>query len=383
MKNIKYITTAILGAFIALGVSACGTNHDTAAPERPVVDGVEVARIMPEGVGLYHEATGTVRARTSSKVSSRIMGSVTEVLVTEGERVKKGQTLLKIDDRDLRAKVAAAQQGHNEARRAMSSAFQQKELAATTYERYKKLHDEKALSTQELDNMATRKRVAEFEYQRVSSMVKRAEAGLREARVFRGFATVTSPVDGVVSQKNTDPGSMATPGATLMVIEDDSAYRIEVGLDERLLGKVSPGMEVDVEFSSMNSPIAGKVEEVVNLVDPASRTFLAKIALDGKSVKSGQYGKARFLVGQGQALLVPQEALVKKGQLTGLYVVKDDGVIAYRLVKAGKRHGGTRAEIISGITAGEKVIIGNASLAFDGAVLKGAAGAESVEVKAR
>lgn len=362
----RYMAALFLS--ITLLAAGCSRGPEEAAFSRPEVTGLTVRAVQPSTVTEYYEASGTVEARTISRISSRVMGTVTSIRAREGARVKEGDLLLTIDDKDLRARVEASEEALNEARRALRSAEEQKALAEKTFERYRKLHEEKALSTQELDNMETKKNVVGYEYERMLASVSRAEAALREARVFLGYARVVSPVRGVVSQKLIDAGSTAAPGSPLFVVEDDSSYRIEVDVDERLLRSVSPGMAVDVLIPALGRSLAGSVSEVVPRVDPLSRTFRVKVELEEGSLRSGLYGKARFPVGTKEALAVPAGAVVRKGQLTGVYTVGSGGIITYRLVRTGKDYDG-KVEVLSGLEPGDRVIVEGVALAVDGGVL--------------
>jgi len=320
-------------------------------------------------VNEFYEATGTVRSGTVSVISSRVMGAVVSVNVDEGDTVHKGQVLLRIDDREMRSKVRAAEEGYNEALKALDSARMQKELADTTYSRFRKLYDEKALSQQEMDNVRTKKEVAGAEYERVSAMVQRAKAGLGEARIYLGYTEVSSPIDGIVSSKKVDAGSMANPGMPLMVVEDGKAYRIDTNVDERYLGKLTEGMDVGVHISSLDKDISGKVDEVVPSVDPATRTFLVKVSIADPALRTGQYGKVSFPVGTRTALLVPSNAVVQKGQLTGVYVADGDGIVTYRLVRAGRPYGDS-IEVLSGLRPDERVVVGGLENVRDGGRIK-------------
>lgn len=360
----------VLVAVLGIMLAGCGGEHLPGPIKRPVINGVTVETIRPATIDERYEASGTVTARTVSVISSRIMGSVLSVNVREGERVKAGQILLTIDDRDLREKVQAAQSAYNEAMKALSSATEQRDLAFKTYERYKSLYDQKALSTQELDKIITEKNVAEHEFQRVEAMVKRAEAGLKEARVFLGFTRILSPLEGIVSSKTTDTGSMASPGMPLMMVEDDSAYRVEAAVDERFMNTMFTGMNAAIRVAALDEDIAGNVIEIVPSVDPMTRTFVVKLDVTGKDLRSGQYVKVIFSTGRKETLLVPVDSVVRKGQLTGVYRVGEGGIVVYRLVKVGKRTGSSM-EILSGIEPGDRIVTGNVSMAIDGGVLAG------------
>jgi len=323
--------------------------------KREQVTGVTLEVMNPAEVAEYYETSGTVRAKTTSVISSRMMGTVTALKVKEGDRVSAGQLLLTIDDSDVVQKVKAAE-------KAVEGAKQQQALSGITYERYKKLYDEKALAGQELDQIETQKKVADIEYERARAM-------LAEARVFHGFTRITSPSSGIITEKKIEPGSMAVPGMPLLAVEDNSAYRIEVNVDEKMTGRVKAGMEVSVFIESLNRELSGKVTEVVPSIDPMSRSFLVKTSLRGEDLKNGYYARVAIPVGKKEALLVPKKAVVEKGQLTGVYAVDGNSVITYRLVRAGKPYG-DKVEILSGLNPGDTVVVDGVEKAVDGGVVK-------------
>ena len=367
----KKITVLILGILlISLGGCKDKIKPGTAKVDRPTVSGVSTMTVELTQAGRYHDATATVTAKSESMVASRIMGPVTELHAREGNRVTAGQLLLVIDSQDINKKVAAAEAGYRESLQALNAAEQNKLLAETTYKRFKNLYDENALTQQELDKVETQKKIAAIEFERIQEMVKRAEAGMAEARVFLGYQKVTSPVDGVVTEKFIDPGTMAMPGMRLFTIEDNSSYRLETDIDESLAGDISLGMVVDIEISSLRLKLQGEVSEIVPAIDPRSRTFLVFIAMEPhKNLRSGLYARAKFPVGQKELLLVPQRSVVNKGQLTGVYVVDENRLIIYRLLRTGKKIGND-VEILSGLKPGETIIIDNLAKVVDGAILQ-------------
>lgn len=304
----------------------------------------------------HFETTGTVRAKNISIIAGRMMGTVTSVRVKEGDRVGRGQLLVVIDDSDVAQRVRAAEKG-------LEGAKQQQYLSDITYQRYKKLYDEKALAGQELDQIETRKKMADIEYERAKAM-------LAEARIHQGFTRITSPVSGVVTEKKIELGSMAVPGMSMLTVEDNSAFRVEVNADERLAERLKTGMAVSVFIESLNRELTGKVSEIVPSIDPMTRSFLVKIAINDKDLKNGYYAKVAIPVGKKQTLLVPKKAVVEKGQLTGVYTVDRNSVIAYRLVRAGKPSG-DKIEILSGLDPGDTVIVDGVEKAVDGGIVTG------------
>jgi RND family efflux transporter MFP subunit len=364
----------LLFLFVVIAAFGCKDKIKPGAEKvvRPAISGVRVEAVELSSVEDYYDTSGTVRAKTVSAVASRVMGTVTAIMVREGDRVSAGQALLAIDDSDLAMKLKGAQDGYLEAQKALEAAAENRRLADITYQRYGKLYNEKALSGQEFDEIKTRRRMADIEYERVKASVAKAEAGLKEVKVYRGFTRVTSPVAGVVTEKKIELGSMAVPGVPLMTVEDNSSYRVDIAADERLAGRIRPGMEAEIFLESLNRHEKGAVTEVVPSVDPASRSFLVKISLKGEGLKNGYYARVSLPVGKKAALLVPKGAIVERGQLTGLYAVGKDSVITYRLVRTGRAYG-DKVEILTGLTPGENVIVEGVEKAIDGAQAVGAA----------
>ena len=322
--------------------------------KREQVTGVTVEVISPKEVIEYLETSGTVSAKATSVVASRMMGTVMSLRVKEGDRVAAGQVLLTIDDRDVAERVKAAE-------KALEGAKQQQSLSEITYQRYQKLYDEKALAGQELDQIGTQKKVADLEYERAKAM-------LAEVRVYQGFSTITSPVSGVITEKKIEEGSMAVPGMPLLLVEDNASYRIEVNADEKMAGRVKTGMDVSVFIEALNRELAGKVTEVVPSVNSATRSFLVKISLKDKDLKNGYYARVAIPVGEKTVLLIPKKSVIERGQLSGVYTVERNSVITYRLVRVGKPYGDS-VEILSGLNPGDTVIVGGVEKAIDGGKL--------------
>lgn len=365
------VVAAMAAVFSLFLITSCeeGKKAEKADVTRRTVSGVRTAVIESREVVDHHEAAGTVVARASSVISSRVMGTVTSVLVRQGDRVTAGGILLTIEDKDVSQRVRAATEGHVEARKALEAASERRRLADITYGRYKRLFDEKALTAQELDQIETGKRVADIEVERGQAAVRRAEAALEEAKVSHDFTRILSPVSGVVVERRVDPGSMAVPGMPLLTIEDSSSYRIEAALDEKFVGLVKTGMKVMVTIGSLGKEIEGTVSEVVPAVDPATRTFPVKVLIKAEGVRSGLFGRVRVPAGKRSALLVPGDAIVRRGQLAGVYVVDSSSMVTYRLVRTGISHG-QEVELISGLNPGETVIVEGVGRAVDGGVLE-------------
>lgn len=351
---------------------SCSKKEKMTRQEVVEISGIEVSEVKPISIDDIYEVSGTIRARTITTLSSRIMGEVTGIYAMEGDRVRQGQLLLTIDDRDYRERLAQAEEAYQEALKALEAARQNKKLADITYERYKRLYEEKALTQQELDQIETQKEVAAFELERMEAMVRRAKAGLGEARLMYGYTRVVSPINGIVTEKKVETGNMVMPGIPLFTIEDAQNYRLEVYLDERFSGKVRKGMKVPVYIESGAQAFEGRIAEILPAVDPVTRSFLVKIDLHGgKDLRTGLYGKARFITGKKTGIIVPERSIVKRGQLTGLYVVDNNGVISYRIVRTGSTYPEkAMVEILSGLNPGERIVTGGIEKVVEGGIYK-------------
>ncbi len=351
---------------------SCSKEEKATLTEAPHIPDIKLTEVQPLTIDDVYEVSGTIRARTVTTLSSRIMGEVTGIYVMEGDRVRQGQLLLTIDDRDYRERLAQAEEAYQEALKALESARQNKKLADITYERYKRLYDEKALTRQELDQIETQKEVAGLELERIEAMLRRAKAGLEEARLMHGYTRVVSPLNGIVTEKKVETGNMVMQGTPLFTVEDSENYRLEVYLDERFSGKVKKGMRIPVYMESGAEVLEGRIAEIVPSVDPFTRSFLVKIDLNTrKELRTGLYGKARFLTGKKKGILVPERSIVKRGQLTGVYVVDNNGVISYRIVRIGASYPEKEmVEILSGLNPGERIVTDGIERVVEGGIYK-------------
>ena len=355
-----WMTLGLLATTILfVGVmSACREKVQEEAVKRPSVDQVTVVSITPVMVDEIYETTGTIRSDRTSLVASRAMGVVTSLLVQEGDIVKAGQLLLTLDDRDAAQRAQAADM-------ALEAARQNKILTETSWQRYKTLYDEKALSRQEMDQISTQKNVAKAEFERATAMAD-------EARTYRSFARVISPVSGTVTQKRIEAGSMASPGMPLIVIEERGSFHVEAAVDERLRDKIKTGMAAEVFQDSAGSGKRGTIRQVMPAIDAHSRTFIIKIGIKDAPSRSGLFVRVRIPVGKKEVVMVPDKAIVRKGQLTGVYAVDDHSVVTYRLIRTGAAYAEGQ-EIISGLASGERVITDGIERAKDGGLIKGGA----------
>jgi RND family efflux transporter MFP subunit len=337
--------------------------------KRPEIKGVAVMRVVPSVVESVYETSGAVKAKATSTLASRVFGTVAATYVKEGDPVHSGDILLAIDDHDVLQRVQAAESGYNEALKAREAAKKQSDLADITSRRYGNLYKEKVVSGQEFDQIETQRNIANLDLERASLATGRAKALLEEARVHHGFTKIRAPFSGLVTSKKTEQGAMAVPGLPLITVEDTSRFKIEAYVDERLSEKIKKGTPISIRFDPTGGSVPAVITRIVPAIDPATRTFAIEAELKGPSLKSGLYGKVLIPDGKREATLVPRSAVVEKGQLTGVYAVDANGVINYRLIRTGKTFDG-RVEALSGLNAGDRIVVGGIEKAVDGGLIR-------------
>lgn len=366
----------------ALLLSACGgkapEKKTAAAPGAPLP--ARAFKLAPEAFPEIYEATGTVRARTTSALSARIMGHVREVRVQAGDRVSAGQVVAVLDAREIETGLSAAEAMRAEARsglpeveNAIAAAQAQFALAEATWKRMKGLHDQKSITEQEMDEANARLSMARANHQmalakkkQLEEKIRQAESGLARVSLQKGYAEVTAPFAGIVIERKAEPGMLASPGMPIVVIEQAAGYRLEAAVEEGMLSRVRAGAKATVQLDALDRAIETRVSEIVPAMDAMSRTFTAKLDLPASpQIRSGLFGRARFTLGEREALTIPAAALEREGQLERAYVL-DNGMARARLVTTGARHG-DRLEVLSGLAAGETVLAGLDGRLRDGA----------------
>jgi RND family efflux transporter MFP subunit len=327
-----------------------------------------------------YEAMGTVRARTSAVISSKVMGHVRDVKAQAGDFVRQGQLLVSLDARDLEAHVRQAEAARNEtlsavpeAENAVAAAKASLDLAEVTFRRMKDLFDKKSISNQEFDEASARLKaamagheIAKSKREQLQARTRQADEGIQTARIMRSYADIAAPFDGTVTDKRVNPGDLATPGAPLFTVERAGSLRLEASVGESRLSQIRIGQQAAVSLDALDKMVEARVAEIVPAVDPASRAYIVKLDLPAVAqLRSGLFGRALFRLGSRQALAVPAGAVTERGQLQSV-LVADQGVARTRLVTLGQT-AADRREVLSGLESGEKVIFPAPAGLSDGA----------------
>ena len=390
---------ALLGVWLGLSLAGCGGPEPSQPQAGEAVRGLRIHTVSWETVPDEIEAPGTIVAAATAQVAARAMGTVTQVAVREGDRVKRGQLLVLLDERELAARRSAARAAleeaaaaREEAARGVAAAQAQAELAGKTYERFAYLREHRSVSPQEFDEVEAKQRAAQAalaqakaRQQQVEAMHTRAESESRAAEAVASYARVVAPFDGVVVRRTVDPGSMISPGMPLLVVEDTSRYQMEVSVpvEDAMPGAkgrtvLRRGSAARVRLDALpGAELTGKVVEVEAGADPTSHTVRVRIELPrNPAMRSGLFGRAWFGRGERRALVIPSNAVVERGQLRGVFVVNGEQMARWRLVVLGQTFAG-RVEILSGLGESERIVFEPGTLELDGRKILASAGKEA------
>jgi len=369
-------------SFLAVGaallLAACGAEKQAQGPATATVSGVGVVTVHFQSVPEYYEAVGTIKPEITSVLGAEISGTVRRISVKEGDHVRRGQVLALIDSRVQQAQLEAAaagieesSQGIAQVQQALQAAQADRKFAEATFKRYQALLAKKSVTQQEYDDAETRYKAAVANEMAMQAKLKQMEARRQQAQAQHAsaatvfsYSRIVSPIDGVVTVKAVDEGTLVMPGTPIITVESTGRYRLEASLPERFLGQVRIGEKVPVTIGSQQAE--GRVVEVVPAADPSTRTFIAKVQLPPNcNCQSGQYGSVDFTIGTENRMLVPANALIQRGELEGVFVISPEGIAHYRLVKTGRAFG-DQMEVLSGLDDGDRVAISKTSQLSDG-----------------
>jgi multidrug efflux pump subunit AcrA (membrane-fusion protein) len=392
---IKILAFAFLPAMFS-----CGKKEEIHSPSIPtIVNNVEISKVTKSSTSDFYEATGTVKAKTTTQVSANMMGRIIYFPFREGDLVSRGQILVEIDNREAEAQLQKAKAGLQEAKASLieidksteaalagvKTAEANKQLAEVTFGRFKTLYERKSASPQEFDEAQARLKMAVSELERakagiqtilskkkqINAKIEQAKADINNTKVYQSYSRIVSPVSGLVVKKFAEPGATAAPGAPLLSIEDNSQYLLEAAVEESRSKLVRLGNRVGVKIDALGQgEIFGTIAEILPSAEAASRSYTVKISLPVNSLlKTGLYGLAIFPGETKESIAIPNSAIVNRGQLSGVYAVNPEGIAVFRIVTIGKTAEG-KTEILSGLSEGDEIVTSDLSKVSDGVKIK-------------
>lgn len=351
----KLYTTLTLS--IALFVASCGSEDKKAVADNSPVIAVKVNQIEANGNSPFLSVSGKIQATNSADLSTRMMGYVNKVHVNVGDKVRKGQLLISINNTDLQAQKAQVNAGITEATAAFTNA--QKD-----YNRFKNLFADNSASQKEMDDMTANFEMAKARLEAANQMKNGINAQF-------AYSNISAPFSGIVTSKNVEAGNMANPGVPLISIETPGNFEVMAMVPETEISDIKSGSTVDVVVKSINKTLKGKVKEVSTSAKNTGGQYLVKIDLDktDANILSGMFTTVQFPVerkAKTSMVLIPNEAIVTNGQLSGVYTVSSSNTAMLRWLRLGRTFG-DQVEVLSGLNTDEAYIVSAEGKLFNGA----------------
>ena len=335
--------TALFVASAAALLAACGgTDTPTTAVARA---DLKLGTVEMRAVDLGYSTEAVVEAVRQSTVAAQIAGRVVEIRFDVGDYVKQGEVIVRIDERVAAQAVEASQAQVAEAEAALRNARAQND-------RSRQLLAQKFISQAAMDK-------AEEEYKAAAARVTALLAGAGQSATARSFATIVAPYSGIVSARHVELGEMAVPGKPLMTGFDPGTLRVVANVPQARVAAIGQGGKARIEVPSMNRWIDAKKVTVVPSADPRTHTTLVRLELppDVRGIYPGVFARAHFVTGTAPRLLVPRSAVLRRSEVTAVYVIGDDGQPRLRQVRLGTAADESAVEVLAGLRAGERVAL--------------------------
>lgn len=300
------------------------------------------------GAGAAVSLNAVVEAVRQTTLSAQVPGAIVALHVKVGDTVKAGQELLRIDARAAQQNVAGSAAQVEAAQAALN-------VAATEHERQQQLFAKNYISQGALDRAQAQHRAAQ-------AQVNALQAQTRAAQTQSGFFVLNAPYAGVVSEVPVTLGDMAMPGRPLITLHDPSALRVTAAVPQTLLaGFNAQGVRYEVPgLPALSGPQPASQVQLLPTVDAATHTAQLRVALPAQlqGAAPGMFARVWLPASTGSAqaprLYVPASAVVRRGEMTGVYVLDDKGSARLRQLRLGAPSG-TQVEVLSGVSAGERV----------------------------
>jgi RND family efflux transporter MFP subunit len=302
---------------VAVAFTACGSEEPGRLPQTS--DAVDVVVSVAERAPVLETFSARIVSERTAEIATRMSGTVQRVHVEVGKSVRAGDALVSLDATDVDARVAAAEAGF--------------ELAERSFGRVENLAADGAVSAQELDQ--------------ARASLQGARARLTEAQAQEAYAVVRAPFDGVVTRRSVDPGDLAAPGSPLLTMMAPKALKVVADLPAERFGIVAVGDTVTIDVEGSPEAASAVVTRTVPVLGGTSRTFRIEAHLDSSArALPGAYARVRLTRADAGSTWIPLDAVVVRGQLTGVMVV-EGATLRLRWVRLGQERDGA-IEVLAG-----------------------------------
>lgn len=339
--NRNYIVAAIV---MMAGMAACS---DSAGPKQAAPQAREVvvttAHPQLKDFALEVEALGTVRAKESVDITSKVADRVVAIHFEEGKQVTRGAVLVELDSEEARADLAAAEAAERD--------------SVSQYKRSQELFQTRALSEAQLDQL------------QATMLANQARVAAARSRL--KDRTIIAPFTGRVGLRNVSLGGLVTPGGVITTLDDLSVVKLDFSVPEIFLATLKAGLPIEAQSSAYpNATFKGRVDSIDTRVDPTTRSIVVRALMDNRDIRlrPGMFMTLRLVRSEAKALMLPESAVVPENSSHFVYVVAQ-GHASKREVKMGRRRPG-EVEILDGVTTDEVVVVDGTMNVHDGSAVQ-------------
>ena len=340
---------------------ACNSAEPTAVAAAPVTERLVDVPAITVGVADLEstlQVSGNLAPQTRVAIMARLPGTLSRMSVQVGDRVRQGQTVATLDRREIDAQVDAAKAAVAVTHAALESAEAALANAVLEQERSKNLFEKGALPRQRLDAADTAVRASTAQRELARANVAQAEAAWRRASEVQRDTTLTSPINGVIVERNYDAGSLVGPGEKpVVVVADLSIMKLEAGVSELEAGRLRVGMPARIVAQALPDEVfEGRLASIAPEVDPRNRHFAVEVRTTNRgNLLSGMYGTATIpLERAAKAVAVPRDAVTTRGGTR--VALRIDGATVREVPVVEGLTSGTLVEISSGLKSGDTII---------------------------
>ena len=308
-------------------------------------DSLATSKAEYREVAQTYSVEGVVEAVRQSTVSAQISGRIKEINFDVGDTVKKGQVILRIDERETSQALAGSQAQVMQAQAALTQ-------AKANYERSIQLFEQKYISQSALDK-------AKADYEMAKAQSEASQASESQSAIAHAYTSVIAPFGGVVASRLVEIGELVTVGKPMMVGFDPSQMRVIVNVPQYELNQIGSHPKVKVELTSLKRWVSAASVTVQPSADIRTHSTQVRINLppNEKGVYPGMFVRAHFVVGKAKKLLIPASAVLRRSEVVAVYVMDDKGTPRLRQVRLGEETGENEIEVLGGLNAGETIAL--------------------------
>lgn len=354
-------THKIIFSLFTLALLACGSAEEkntTQTTPAVKVKTMQVNNTSNEGFSF----SGTVSAEQMTTIKTRHAGYVNQILVKVGDNVQKGQKLISIDNAELQAQLQQAAAGKQQAEK-------QLEIAQKDLKRFERLRASNSVSEKELEQI-------QLQYQASLSAFEQARQSYNQVAAMMDYTNIKAPFKGVITNKMIQEGDMAMPGMPLLSLTSNGTLEVKSDLSESQITKVKPEQSVSIDIPSVGKSYTGKISEVSSSSEANGSLYFVKTTFTDqpKEALSGMFAKV-YVQGESKEnntqtiISIPKNVLVEQNGLEGVYVYGKSNTALLRWIKTG-REMGENIEVLSGLSANDKVIVSAESKLYNGLNIK-------------